>query len=495
MGHFYQPPIPFIGGLQPYQPRQLPAALLAVEIDPPPPNHAGRSPAAVGVVGAWTPPDPFPLEGGSQGASPRRLPASIIGSKVDNPPFQHAGRSAGNLAEVVGLAQPPDWPPVFAGGLQAFAPRWLAPSITAVEVDPPPVGAGPVGVSRRTTAVALWQPPDPSPYFGAAQGLAPNKLNPALTAVEVDNPPFAGTGRSPAVLATVVQAAQPPDWPYVFPASWQPYGRRSNAPIAAVRTDNPPVGWPRGLASNIVIRQAWEPPPPPVQPAPQLHPPVVTAPGLSIVGGFLETGPGGSGTYTIPNSHVVNIGRLAPCQVLITWLATGQAVGADWFSPSDFFVPTDFFGTNNTKFISAWAEIAISTDGTNYGAWVKYAPATYNLWAVKARMQIASGDPSTIAVLEAFKFTVDVPTRSDHYNISLAAGGSTITFAPDGGSAAAFNGGPIGQANPHLQVTIVGASAGDQVLVTGLSRSQVTIQVVNGGSGVARTVNVLAIGY
>ena len=72
-----------------------------------------------------------------------------------------------------------------------------------------------------------------------------------------------------------------------------------------------------------------------------------------------------------------------------------------------------------------------------------------------------------------------------------AAGGTTLTFSSP------FNGGPGGAsgANPNIQVSILGATPGDDVLITGVSLSGVTIQVKNGGVGVARTVNVAVQGY
>jgi hypothetical protein len=48
---------------------------------------------------------------------------------------------------------------------------------------------------------------------------------------------------------------------------------------------------------------------------------------------------------------------------------------------------------------------------------------------------------------------------------------------------------------PHVQVTILNASGGDTVIISGLSLSGCTIQVKNGGVGAARSVNVLVQGY
>lgn len=48
---------------------------------------------------------------------------------------------------------------------------------------------------------------------------------------------------------------------------------------------------------------------------------------------------------------------------------------------------------------------------------------------------------------------------------------------------------------PAIQVTILNASSGDVAVVSAVSLSSCTIQVLNGGAGVARSVNVLVQGY
>src|SRR5205814_283357 len=117
--------------------------------------------------------------------------------------------------------------------------------------------------------------------------------------------------------------------------------------------------------------------------------------------------------------------------------------------------------------------------------------------AYNARMFLQTFDTGTVAFCESFIFGVTVPARIDHYtNVDLAAGGSTITFQPDGAaSPATFNGGPDGSTVPHMQITILSAQTGDLLVTSAISLSQVTLQVTNGGVGVARTVNALVEGF
>jgi hypothetical protein len=48
---------------------------------------------------------------------------------------------------------------------------------------------------------------------------------------------------------------------------------------------------------------------------------------------------------------------------------------------------------------------------------------------------------------------------------------------------------------PHVQVTILNAQAGDLVILSSVTLAHCTVQVVNGGVGVARSCNILAQGY
>jgi len=95
-----------------------------------------------------------------------------------------------------------------------------------------------------------------------------------------------------------------------------------------------------------------------------------------------------------------------------------------------------------------------------------------------------------IAILSDFTFIVDVPTLTQSgTNVSIPSGGQAITFANT------FNGGPGSSSVPNIQVTILNSSSGDTAILSSISLSGFTLQIVNGGSGVARNVNYIAQGY
>jgi hypothetical protein len=108
-----------------------------------------------------------------------------------------------------------------------------------------------------------------------------------------------------------------------------------------------------------------------------------------------------------------------------------------------------------------------------------------------------SSDPNTIPTALAFNYTVQLPSRIDHYqNQSVPSGGLTITFQRDGTAAPAkFNGGPGSGDLPYVSVSWP-PTAGDQYSISALSLSQLTIRFSNGGSFVARSnVNITVEGF
>lgn len=125
----------------------------------------------------------------------------------------------------------------------------------------PPFGSRGRGAAAATI-LALWQPPDPQPFIGASQPLAPRRLNPQLTAVPVNDPPYTGRGGSLAGRALAAMLAQPDPWTWTFAGASQPYApRRLSAGIPGQSADPPPFVHPARRASGIAIAAAAAQPP------------------------------------------------------------------------------------------------------------------------------------------------------------------------------------------------------------------------------------------
>jgi hypothetical protein len=143
---------------------------------------------------------------------------------------------------------------------------------------------------------------------------------------------------------------------------------------------------------------------------------------------------------------------------------------------------------NNT---SVTPQIIISEDGITYGPWQNWIPGSYYGKAFGFRVILETADPDVLPVLSDITMIVDVPNLvQTGTDVSIGPGVTSIIFPFK------YNAGPggtvtpsAGPAVPNIQPSIVGASPGDQILLTSKSLTGFDIQVVNGGVGVARVLD------
>jgi hypothetical protein len=202
--------------------------------------------------------------------------------------------------------------------------------------------------------------------------------------------------------------------------------------------------------------------------------------------------------YTIPASHIINAGSVVQASVNGSTQIVGVPVGQNILSVADVLGDPDVLGSASTQYVDGWIEIALSQDnGATWAAWQKFVPGVFLASAWDFRLALLSNDPNTIATALAFSFTVQLPSRIDHYQQrSVPSGGLTITFQRDGtATPAPFNGGPGSADLPYVSVSWQ-PTAGDQYSISGLSLSQLTIRFSNGGSFVERdNVNITVEGF
>jgi len=213
---------------------------------------------------------------------------------------------------------------------------------------------------------------------------------------------------------------------------------------------------------------------------------------------FLDGGESqGSGNYY--SDTVVGIGRVAPCYVGINWQGAGSQVNSDYLALLDVLTQGDVLGAESSAYVEVYPILRVSqtTDITD-GEWVKYAPGSYVGRTFQPGIALISNDVTTIASCISMQGFVDVPDRYDEIaNLAVVSGGSVITFRPKGDLVdAPFNGGPNGETTPHIQTTIIGSTAGDEVVVSSLTLAGCTVKVRNAGVFVDRSgVNVTASGF
>lgn len=205
-----------------------------------------------------------------------------------------------------------------------------------------------------------------------------------------------------------------------------------------------------------------------------------------------------AGAYQIPASHRVDAGRVALCDVAISFAAIGQIAGENILAVSDLLGQADILGNAASANISVTPQIRVAQADGVFGAWQDFSPGQYSGQFFDFQVVLSSRDPQTQAFLQSFAFSVNIEDRIDDYiGIDIPAGGLALvyTWPPGTGAAAPFNSGPNGAPLPNVQVTLLNGAAGDEVVFSNQSLAGVTVQVLNAGAGVARTANILAKGY
>jgi Putative phage tail protein len=196
-----------------------------------------------------------------------------------------------------------------------------------------------------------------------------------------------------------------------------------------------------------------------------------------------------TGYYEIPTSHIVNLSAPAVCQIGINWNVKGQSIYDNFLAIQNVLNASDILGTAFNALVNGTPQIALSQDGVTYAPWQNYSAGFYQFKSVKVRIFLESYNSQTIAILNQFSFFVDVPDRIDNgTNVSILAAGSSIVYSNASG-ARPFN------ASPNVQITILNAVAGDDVVLSAQTASGFTVRVLNGGVGVVRTINWVAQGY
>ena len=190
-----------------------------------------------------------------------------------------------------------------------------------------------------------------------------------------------------------------------------------------------------------------------------------------------------SGTYTLPAGHTISLAAEAASRVAITYAAGGFPINDNILTDANILALVDILGAAYGKFITITPQIRVAPASMTYGPWQNYQPGVYYGKYFQARVQIASNSAGIVGYLSHFTFTVDLPSRTESGTLSTASGGSAITY------------GSVFNAAPNPQITIVNQQSGDYLAITSISTTGFTVQVLNGGVGVSRTVNWAATSY
>lgn len=205
----------------------------------------------------------------------------------------------------------------------------------------------------------------------------------------------------------------------------------------------------------------------------------------TIVSGNVELNSGqASGSYTVPTGHRIASNYIVSANVAIDWTVVGFSAGDDVVTMPDVTaIPDMVFGADQA-FVMAQPQIRFSQDGgSTWGPWINWVPGVYTFNLIDFRMLLSTTNLSVQPILDGFAFSVDSPTIVQDGTATTSTSPVTVPFPQQ------FN------TTPKVQITVVSASAGDQIVLTGENDQQFSVEVLNSGSPVVRTINWMAKGW
>lgn len=213
--------------------------------------------------------------------------------------------------------------------------------------------------------------------------------------------------------------------------------------------------------------------------------------GCNVVSGKLELDVAGQwdGSQAVGYyyaSQTIDLGSVQPARCLCSLDFLGIDTQLTWDDVVDVdAVPdVDAIGTiGNAEGCELQPQIAVSQDNSNWGDWQPFTIGDYPGRAFKFRLKLISTVITSYPQVSALQFKLQLPYRNQIMpDVVLPATATTIALTP------AFVNKPV--IKPNIQ----NAQSGDTVAITGVTTEQFTIQVLNGGAGVVRTVDIEATG-
>lgn len=197
--------------------------------------------------------------------------------------------------------------------------------------------------------------------------------------------------------------------------------------------------------------------------------------GLDGYGGSLLVG-----YYELADSVDLGSIQTARCGLAIDFSGVDSA--SLWDDIVDFDAVATFSGL--VPGVGVQPQISLSDDNVVWTDWTPYINGDYTFKHAKFRLKLYTDNPQNYPEVTQFVATVDMPDRTERgMGVSVLAGGTAITFTKE------FMVAPI------MRASITAAQSGDTVNITSITTTGATLQVLNGGSGVARTMDWQAVSY
>jgi Putative phage tail protein len=210
-------------------------------------------------------------------------------------------------------------------------------------------------------------------------------------------------------------------------------------------------------------------------------------------------------TTVIPSGVTVSSLSTDPSKFTMSTTALTSTATSTIQISIDWTMTADFLGGAAAGNTTVLPYVRTSQDGgVTFSTFQQWVAGYYTGNVFDAQINLFTADAKSVAILEKWTFTVDVPDRVDHYpNLSLSSLGSTLVFRPDftvtstapSGSTYAFNGGQDFSTTVTLFATPVSTTA-SFIKVTGLTLSQAVLTPIDfSGNPVGSTATILVEGY
>jgi predicted phage tail protein/sulfur carrier protein ThiS len=187
------------------------------------------------------------------------------------------------------------------------------------------------------------------------------------------------------------------------------------------------------------------------------------------------------GYYAMAEQVDLGTVQTSRCAVQVDYAAVDTSSLFD--SVQDFDAVANFDGSV-VPGVSVQPQIRTSMDGSNWGEWMPFVAGDYTAMSLQFRLKLATTIPTNVPQVSSFAVAVDMPDRAERgQGVAIDASGTYIGFAT-----------PY-MVPPIVRTTIIGATSGDTEKITNITTSGFTMQILNAGSGVARTIDWQSVGY
>lgn len=195
-------------------------------------------------------------------------------------------------------------------------------------------------------------------------------------------------------------------------------------------------------------------------------------------------GPATTGSYTIREADRIDIGYVAAVRIDLEVFFYVRNLTEDLLGASDVFGLVDVLNGSDRQYVRVAPQIRFAQEEGDWSDWRDYVPGLLNARYFDVRLLLESSDPNIVPFVEAFAWSIDVPDLVQRgEELVVPEAGVSVTYLKR------FH------AVPNVQITMLDAQPGDQIVLTDSDEDGFFVQVKSGATPVVRSVNWISQGY